>query len=401
MTAFFAVLRNEVRLMFHSWRTLLLMLALPVLMLLVVVGALAPLREESSFVRPFALAFVDQEQSVWTEMLVGQLERISLIGEVLKVDEAEAIRLIREGRAAAAIVVPEGLSGQVNLFQPVSIKVYGSSRQSLQSNIILHVCQAGADLVSSGMASLEVIREAELRAGVPPEVVAADLEANYASFFQRVLGRREVFGENRKQAWAVTLVEYYAAGLMAVFLLFASLPCMKRSVEDRQNGVLRRYLSAPAPVWAPLLSRLLVSLMVSALQFSLLVAVTALAFRSYWNVPPFYTIGLFLATVTASAGFSLLVANLSDSPATVDVAGWLGVLVMAVAGGSLYPPAAMPDWVQPLSAFAVVRWTREGFMGIFTGQTGEIGRCMAMLFLLAAGFLLSALLVSRFRKRRA
>jgi len=400
MTVFFAVLRNEIRLIFRDWRTVLLMLALPVLMLLIIVASLAPLREESTFVQPFSIAFVDQEESVWTDMMAGQIRQITLIDEVLQVDESTAVSLIRDGEISAAIIIPEGLSDSVGQWRPVSAKVYGSSQQSLQSNIIRHVSQAGADLVTSGLASLEAIRAAEVRAGIPVEVAEMDLAANYEAFFFRVLSRRDVFSGNRKQAWAVTLVEYYAAGLMAVFLLFASLPCMKRMVEDRRSGVLNRCLSASVPVWVPLVSRLIVTLMVSALQFSMLVAVTLFAFRSYWGVPAPYTLGLFVATVAASAGFSLLIATLADSPATVDVMGWLGVLVMAVAGGSIYPPSAMPDWVRPLSALSVVRWTREGFMGIFTGQTAEIGRCMLMLFLLAAGFLTAAFLVSGMRRRR-
>ena len=134
--AFGALLRNEFVLMFSSWRTVLLLLLLPVLMLLTMVAAFAPLSGESAFVEPFSIALVDQEQSVWTAMLIRQLEPVSLVGDVLETTEAEAIRLIREGEVAAAIVIPSNLSGTISMFEPATATIYGSSQFSLQSNVI-------------------------------------------------------------------------------------------------------------------------------------------------------------------------------------------------------------------------------------------------------------------------
>lgn len=400
MTAFLALLRNDFRLVFHNGRTVLLLLLLPVGMLLTVVAALAPMRSSDSFVEPFSIALVDNERSVWTGMLVRQLDQVSLIDAVYRVDEAEAVRMLETGRVAAAIVIPEELSGNLDMLVPATAKVYGSSQFSLQSNIIRHVGQVGANLVSAGVATIEAFRNVALRHGMPPEQVQAELDRLYESFFRRVMSRRDIFTPQGGPSMVVSLVEYYGAGLMAVFLLFASLPCMKRFAQDRQCGVLRRFHTTAVPAWMPVCSQLLVSLLVSALQFTLLLGVMVFGFRAWLGVSPLFPIGLFLGTVLASSGFSLVVAAAADSPVTVDVVGHLGVLAMAVAGGSLYPPTAMPDWVRPLSALTVVHWTREGFLGVFSGNTTETGRCIGMLFVLAAGFLTVAALLNRYRKGR-
>lgn len=400
MTAFLALLRNDIRLVFHNGRTVLLLLLLPVGMLLTVVAALAPMRGTDNFVEPFSIALVDKEQSVWTGMLVRQLDQVTLIDAVYRVDEAEAIRMLESGRIAAAIVIPRELSGNLEMLVPATAKVYGSSQFSLQSNIIRHVGQVGANLVSTGVATIEAFRNVALRHGMPPEQVQAELDRLYEGFFRQVMARRDIFTPQEGPSMAVSLVEYYGAGLMAVFLLFASLPCMKRFAQDRQCGVLRRFHTTPVPGWMPVISQLLASLLVSALQFVLLLGVMVFGFHAWLGVSPLFPIGLFLGTVLASSGFSLLVAAVADSPVTVDVVGNLGVLAMAVAGGSLYPPTAMPDWVRPLSALTVVRWTREGFLGVFSGNTSETGRCIGMLFLLAASFLAGAALLNRYRRGR-
>lgn len=400
MTAFLALLRNDLRLVFHNGRTVLLLLLLPLGMLLTVVAALAPMRQSDAFVEPFAIALVDNEQSVWTGMLVRQLDQVTLIDAVYRVDEPEAVRMLESGRVAAAIVIPGTLSGNLEMLVPATARIYGSSQFSLQSNIIRHVGQAGANLVSVGVSTIEVFRTVALHHGMPAEQVQAQLDRIYERFFRRVLARRDIFTPQQGPSMAVSLVEYYGAGLMAVFLLFASLPCMKRFAQDRQCGVSRRFRTTPVPAWMPVVSQLFVSMLVSALQFTLLLGVMVFGFQAWLGVSPVYPAGLFLGTVLASSGFSLLVAAAADSPVTVDVVGNLGVLAMAVAGGSLYPPTAMPDWVRPLSVLTVVRWTREGFLGVFSGNLAETGRCIGMLFVLAAAFLTGAALLNRFRRGR-
>ncbi len=400
MTALLALLRNDVRLVFHNGRTVLLLLLLPLGMLLTVVAALAPMRQSDAFVEPFSIALVDREQSVWTGMLVRQLDQVTLIDAVYRVDETEAVRMLEAGLVAAAIVIPETLSDNLEMLVPATAEIYGSSQFSLQGNLIRHVGEAGANIVTVGISTIEVFRTVALRHDMPPERVQAELDLAYERFFQRVLARRDIFTPQRGPSMAVSLVEYYGAGLMAVFLLFASLPCMKRFAQDRQCGVTRRFRTTPVPSWMPVVSQLLVSMLVSAMQFALLLGVMVFGFHAWLGVSPLYPAGLFVATVMASSGFSLLVATAADSPVTVDVAGNLGVLVMAVAGGSLYPPTAMPDWVGPLSALTIVRWTREGFLGVFSGNLTETGRCIGMLFALSVVFLSGAALLNRFRRGR-
>lgn len=400
LSVFQALLRNEFLLMLHGWKTLLLLLLLPILMLLTMVAALAPLRDESVFIEPFTIALVDQEQSVWTAMLIRQLSTVDLVEEVIHTTEAEAVEMIRSGRVTAAIVLPPNLSDTIGRFEPATARIYGSSQFSLQSNVIRNLGVIGADIVSTGIASMETIRLLSLENGLSEQALAPVLNEAFETFFMRVLARRSVFADPPAKSMAFSLVEYYGAGLLGVFLLFASLSGVKRLAADRLNGVHRRQRTTPMPAWMPIAAQLLVSLVISGLQFSVMVLVLSVGFNVWWGVPGIWTFLLFLGTVTASSAFALLVAAAADSPVTVDLVGNLGVLVMAVAGGSLYAPAAMPQWVRPLSALTTVRWTREGFLGVFSGDLDEIRRNVLMLFLLAGGYFFFAVLVNHFRKGR-
>ncbi len=397
---FGAVLRHELKLMITGWQTLLLLLLLPVLMLMVMVAALAPLRESSAFIEPFSIALVDQEQSVWTAMLVRQLNTVELVEEVVHTTESGALSLLREGRVAAAIVLPPNLSDTIGRFEPATARIYGSSQFSLQSNVIRNLGVVGADIVSTGIASMETVRMLSLEGGIPPQALAPVLDEAFERFFFRVLARRSVFAEPPPKSMALSLAEYYGAGLMGVFLLFASLAGVKRMAADKGNGVHRRHKTSPMPSWMPVAAQWLVSLLISGMQFSVMLLVMTIGFRAWWGIPALWTLLLFLGTVAAASAFALLIAAVADNPVTVDLVGNLGVLTMAVAGGSLYAPSVMPSWVRPLSALTTVRWTREGFLGAFSGDVSEIRRNVLMLFLLAAGYFCLSVLVNRCRRGR-
>jgi len=48
--------------------------------------------------------------------------------------------------------------------------------------------------------------------------------------------------------------------------------------------------------------------------------------------------------------------------------GNLGILLMAVIGGNIYPLTSMPDYIKVLSRFTISRWAMEGFIVLFSGN---------------------------------
>jgi len=401
MIAFFAVMKSDWLQLLGSWKKVLLLLALPVIMLIVLSIALLPLQKTTSLVAPFPLALVDLDQSIWTQMLIRQLSDISLIGEVIKTDEESAKELIKNGKAAAAIIIPEGLSNSVGNWKPVRIVVYGSSQQSLQSNIIYHIAEAAASIVSTGLSSIETARITLIDSGISEERANAEVQNMFYDFFQQALARREVFDNYPQKSMAISLIEYYGAGLMSVFFMFSSLFCMKQLVEDRQNGVLKRIMSTQVRMCTIFSSRIIISLFLSLMQFFFIMFIMAAFFQSYQRIPLLFTFSLFLSTVLASSTYAIFVSTLSDEPATVNLIGYLGVLIMAVAGGSIYPATLLPDWVTPAANCTIVRWAREGFLGVFTGRTDEIARANIFLIVIAIAFLLLAIFSMHLRERRA
>jgi ABC-2 type transport system permease protein len=401
MVAFFAILKNDMNLIFRDWKAILLIMTLPVLMLVMFAVALAPMLKGTSFIDPFPIALVDREKSIWSDLLAKQLTNFALISKVLYVSEEEAIRLVENGEAAAAIVLPEGLGESVSVWKPKSVIIYGSSLQPLQSEVVLHTGLIGARMVTSGIATLDALYRYDAAIGLTEGELLDEMNAVNSEYILKVLGRRDMFREWFAKKLKVTAIEYYGAALMAVFILFASMPCMKLMANDRQSGVLGRLHSSCTSGVPVLLSRLAVTLMVTGLQFGVIYAVTSYLFHSYWKSSPLAVPLLFITTVFASASYSLFVAALAKTPAATDIFGYLGVLLMAVLGGNIYPIASMPDWVRFISGGMLTRWSRVGFMSVFAGTGEDVFTAAAMLSLIAVFFLAFALIVMKIRRRSA
>ena len=197
MSAFLSILKNDTKIILRDVKALLLLLIMPVLVISVFAVALGPMLEKTSFIEPFSIAVVDQEDSVWTGMLIAQLRNLDMLDNIYRANEDEAKRLIENNEAAAAIVIPENITDSVERWEPEQGKVIGNSQLHLQTQIVKNVAVVGSTSVSAGLAALYAINDYEYRAGVDPEQVYQDIVKANEDFINVVLARKEIFRETR------------------------------------------------------------------------------------------------------------------------------------------------------------------------------------------------------------
>ena len=128
-------------------------------------------------------------------------------------------------------------------------------------------------------------------------------------------------------------------------------------------------------------------------------SVEILAANASWKSSPFAVPLLFISTVLASASYSLFVASVARTPAATDIIGYLGVLLMAVLGGSIYPLPTMPDWVRTASELMITKWARVGFLSVFSGSGEDVFSSVFILLIIACSFFVLALAVLGLRRR--
>ena len=333
------------------------------------------------------------ENTTQTRMLENQLREISIFSEIRRLDEEAAIQQLSDQSVGGVIIIPPDFTNSVALGENRPVTVVGSSAMPLQSYIVKNIIQSAANLVSAAQSAIITIYRYDYEAGLS----GAELDARYNNaimeYFMEALARNKVFTTvDRQSGYDLTPVEYFAAALIVVFMMFAGMPGMKMLVTERSVGITRRLSAAPVGMWKVVLSKLVVSVLLLILQFGLIIAITSKLFNSYWGAPIQHILMLFGGIILAVSAWSLFVAAVSSSPASADIIGNLGILLMAVVGGSIYPLSSMPSFIRNLSRLTINRWAMDGFMVLFSGNNAMNTGLQAMV-LAAMGCVLLAVSV--------
>jgi len=369
MITLITLFRNDLKLAFKDWKAIVLLLLMPLLSIAFFTYALSPYLNKSSFIEPFDIAVVDNENTTQTRILLKQLEEIEIFKEIHRVDENKAKELISGNKVAAAIIIPEKFSDSVAVGENKPVTVIGNRAMPLQSFVVKNLIQSAANLVSAGQSAINTIYYYNQKAGLDKEELQKEFSDSTMKFFVEALARNEIFSQVEAAAGLdVTPVEYFTAALVAVFLMFAGMPGLKMLVTERSLGITRKLMASPARMWHIILSKFATSLVLSVMQFSIVIVFTSYIFKNYWGAPVKNILMLFGSIIFAVSAWSILVSALSTTPASADAIGNLGILLMAVIGGSIYPLSSMPEFVRTLSKATINRWAMDGFLIIFSGN---------------------------------
>lgn len=396
MTVFLALFKNDIKLFLKDWKACVILFAVPFAFISFFVYALTPYLNKSNFVEPFSIALVDKEDTAQTRMLTRQIDELYIFKEVLRIKEADALDMLSKGSVASVIIIPAGYTESVAAGENKPVTVIGSSSKPLQSFIVKNLMQSAANLVSAAQSAITTIYHYNEKMGLKGGKLEEQFNDSTMFFFLEALGRSEVFSQiETNSKFNLTPVEYFTAALIVIFAMFAGMPGMKMLVTERAMGITARLAAAPVKMWQMVLSKLLVSSILLILQFGIIILSTSAVFKNYWGAPVKSILLLFGGLVFAISAWSVFVSAISRSSASADAIGNLGILTMAIIGGSIYPLSSMPDFIRSLSRFTINRWAMDGFMVLFSGNDAASVGMQALilavigtiLFFLAAGFM--------------
>ncbi len=402
MTSFTALLKNDIRLFLRDWKACVLLLVTPLVFISFFAYALSPYLDKSSFVEPFPIALVDKEDTTQTRILLNQLEEISIFSEIRRMDEAEALQCLKDGEVGGVIIIPEDFTNSVAVGENRPVVVIGNGSKPLQAYIVKNVAHSATNLVSAAQSAINTIWYYDTEAGITGEELDSRFNSAVMEYMLQALARTSVFSDTDTGVQNdVTPAEYFTAALIVVFMMFAGMPGMKMLVTERSEGITSRLSAAPVGMLKVVLSKILVSVMLLIVQFGIIILLTSKIFNNYWGAPPKDVLLLFGGIVLAVSAWSVFIASLSKSPAAADITGNLGILLMAVIGGSIYPLSSMPGLVRRLSVLTINRWAMDGFLVLFSGNsfahTGKHALVLALMSLVMFG--LSAAIM-KFARRR-
>jgi ABC-2 type transport system permease protein len=126
-------------------------------------------------------------------------------------------------------------------------------------------------------------------------------------------------------------------------------------VTERSTGTLLRLRAAPISRLTILAGKSLACAFTCLLDLSVLSVVGWLCFDVTVSDPLKY-LTVLLACTACFTGLMMALSVIGKTEQAVSGAGWSSLIVLAMIGGAMVPPAVMPEWLLRLSNLSPVKW---------------------------------------------
>ena len=192
-------------------------------------------------------------------------------------------------------------------------------------------------------------------AGLASRMYAGRLERGTATDAAAITVTAGTIGNGGK-----AVLDYFAPSIAVVFLFIGSGLGMRSLMMERETGTLARLAAAPVRPSAIVAGKL-AAIGITGLTSILVVwGVTVLVFRANWGAP----LGVLLMCLGATAamcGFGVFLTSFARSPREAFAVSLVVGLVLALLGGNLLPPGALPNFLQVASLGTPNGWALVGF----------------------------------------
>lgn len=159
----------------------------------------------------------------------------------------------------------------------------------------------------------------------------------------------------------LSAMEYYAAGMGVMFLLFAGQLGLQSISSERRQQTLHRLLATPTSSFTFIFGKFLGILLIAFAQFLILALGTSLLFNVDWG-NPLAALSVALAYSAAVSGMALAVSAWVPNE-NVAIGAWsISVQILSLLGGSMIPLMTFPDSMRTMAYFTPNYWALQGLL---------------------------------------
>ena len=325
----------------RDWRTLVVIIVLPVLMLILYGYAI------NFDLRHVALGVQDEDRSPASRRLVDAFDRGENFDVLATLESpAAATRALDAGAVRAVLVIPRGYAADLAAGRTAIVQVLVDGADSTSATTTIGY--AGAIVREhSGATTIAALR----RRGVPARDGFPPLEM------------RARFWYNPEQK----SVNYIVPGLIAVILMMLStLLTALTVVRERERGTIEQLIVSPLKAHELILGKLLPYAVIAFFDVLLVMGSGRVLFgvRIAGSIPLLLVLSVLY--LVAALGIGLLISVVSPTQQTAMTAGILASqLPTLLLSGFIFPIRAMPEIVQWLTNLIPARHFLVIVRGIF------------------------------------
>ena len=162
----------------------------------------------------------------------------------------------------------------------------------------------------------------------------------------------------------ITAGDVITPGFAVYFVFFLANSVAVSLLVERQEGTLRRMLSAPIARSQILLGKLVARGMLGVLQTIMLFGAAGLFLHTHYGSSPVGIALVGLSTIFAATGLGLLIATFAKTPEQIQGTTNLVLIVMGAVSGCLMPRMFLPDSVQKFSLITPHAWALTAYQDL-------------------------------------
>ncbi len=186
----------------------------------------------------------------------------------------------------------------------------------------------------------------------------------------------------------VSIVFQWVVPGFTVMFAFFLINIMARSfMIERDQGTLRRLLTAPVGTLILLLGKTVPFYLTSILQCSLLFLCGKVLFGMPWGTQPAYLIPVILCTSASAASLGLLLSTLVRTDQQISSYGTTLILVLSALSGCFLPRELFPKMMKQISLFTPHAWSLKAFDEVLNQPSVDpllIAKCCGVLLVFTA-----------------
>ncbi len=373
----FTIAWKDIKIRLHDRKSFITLLLMPVVLTAILGTALGGVFDDEASLPDTTVGVVVMSADDMTNQFIETVLRGEALEESLTVKEFKTETKLKEAleqeKVDAGLVFPEKWGEGLLEGDGKPVKVIKDPAKNLQASILSSITESYVDRVTSVSIATAVVAK-ELSA-MP--VAAMDQDLDIAGTISGLSNNLSTIAESQVNAVTAEMdgkepisgMQYYAAAMGAMFILFNTTIGAKTIVQERNTETLARLMSSPIRHSSIILGKFLGTLSFTFLQFIVFVFTTSLLFSVEWgsNIGQLLLIGF--AYSVAVAGLAMSIAGVISEEKTADTLGGIGVQILAIIGGSMIPVSNFPTVLQQLSHIAPNKWVLDSFLDIMNGTS--------------------------------
>ena len=372
-----AFMQKETIQILRDWRTLTMILVMPIAMMFFFAYAVNLLIDHM----PTAVA--DMSKDTESRAFIEALEVSGYFDVTMYVeDEAAVVRAIDVGQAKAGVVIPPDFAAQIERGNGQVLIIFDGS-----DTLIVQTGYSAASAIAQAR-SVELLME---KAGPIGAALGASSIAEMLPIYTstRVLYNPGMDG-------LIFMVPGIAATLLQVLTIAQVAMAV---VRERELGTLEQLLVTPIRPIELMISKVVPNVFITVVDTLILVLVGVFWFGVPFQGSPWLFAWLSLVFIVSGLGLGLLISTVAQTQKQAQQLTTVLMLLTMMLTGLFYPRSTMPPLVQAVGNLIPVTYFNRIARGIITKGVGLSFMWSDVLVLLIYGAVVMVLAAATFRKR--